>query len=804
MGSGSGGYYLDLAREDYYLNGGEPDGVWFGTGAAALHLPPVVGRAELAALLEGRAPDGSPLVQQQHYQARTRQPGWDFTFSAPKSVSVLWSQAPQGVRAAIQRAQQEAVQAALAYLEREAAFTRRGKGGETFERVAGLVASLFEHGTSRAHDPQLHTHVLVLNAALRADGTWGGLWSRALYEHRHAADAIYRATLAHELRRTLGVELVAKDRWFEVAGIPEGLVRTFSKRREAIEELLLEHGWKGAKAAEAAALATRLSKDHVPRAALVEEWQAVGRELGFSTKEVLSLLRKGPPAHEEPGSLLVEVEKALSRLTEHQSTFFARDLVRRVTDAVQARGTFSGPAIAEAVKQVLKNSEAVVSLEPRHGLARYTTKEMLALERSLFEAAARLQGNSGHQVAQVAVEAALVSRPTMKAEQREALFHITTSEGALQLVSGMAGTGKSYLLGAAREAWEAEGMQVVGTALAAKAARELETSAGIHSRTLASLCFALEQGKPLLDAKTVLVIDEAGMVGTRTMERVLRHAESAGAKVVLVGDERQLQPIDAGSPFRGLLERLGGATLTEITRQRESWMREAVHQLADGDARGALSEFAVHGCLHVGKDREETMRQLVQDWAKEPCGDATLILAGTRADAAALNRLVQNARLQHGALESGLAACAGEQRFFAGDRVVFTKNHKLLGVMNGDFGTLEAVLKGSQVLVRLDREVRGVPVRVSLDLPHFTDLALGYAVTTHKAQGVTLERTLVLAGGWMQDRELSYVQMSRARGETHIFVTERDAGEDIAALTHSMELSRRKDMAHDYVLERAI
>lgn len=226
-----GDYYLDLAAEDYYLKGGEPPGKWHGKGAKSLSLGCEVKAKELKNLLRGYSVDGQKLVQ--NAGKENRQSGWDLTFSAPKSVSVAWSQSDSKQRKAFQDAHSKAVKRALEFIENEAILTRRGKGGEQKERAKVAIAT-FEHGTSRAHDPALHTHALVLNLALREDRTTGTIESRGIYQHKMAAGAIYRAELARliETDERLGLIAEKKRSWFELKGVDKGLIDEFSKRRK--------------------------------------------------------------------------------------------------------------------------------------------------------------------------------------------------------------------------------------------------------------------------------------------------------------------------------------------------------------------------------------------------------------------------------------------------------------------------------------------------------------------------------------------------------------------------------------------
>ncbi|MGE3424714.1 MAG: MobF family relaxase [Dehalococcoidia bacterium] len=806
----SAGYYSGLVgTAGYYLEGGEPPGVWLGRGAAELGLTGTVSPRDLAACFDGLDPrdESRSLVQRQTYRdGRTRQGGWDLTFSAPKSVSTLWSQLTDPeARRRIQAAHFAAVKTAAHYLEENAAFTRRGKGGAGLER-AGLVLAAFEHGTSRLEDPQLHTHLLVLNLALRKDGSWGTLRSRDLFWHQMVGGAIYRNELARHLEG-LGYSTERTENGFELKGVLKELMEEFSKRSQQIREAMEKAGAEGARAAEAFALATRTQKGHVARNDLFSAWKAVGERFGFDP-ETLPVTHARTRTTQE---LTRMTERALGQVSEKESHFPERALLRRTLELVEGRG-FRLDEVLDSVRRV-EHGPAARSLGVEGGYERFTTEELYRCEERMLELARASRGENDHPVAPEHLRRVLERYPSLGHEQREALEQVTRGPGSVQCVIGMAGTGKTTLFRAAREAWESEGFEVRGAAISARAKEELAAGTGIESSTIAKLL--LDQGKArdwdgpeekrprALGANTVLVVDESGMVDTRAMERILREARNAGSKVVLVGDPDQLQSVDAGAPFRTITETVGAKELTEIRRQREEWARDAVHLFANGDAQGALSLYAEHGCLEVAPTRAKAITALLDSWEKERSDDLkeSLILAGTKAEVRAINGQVQERRLELGELDEKVCCFKGEERFFGGDRVLFTKNHRGVGVVNGDFGTIESfdtVGGRSFLTLRLDRTVNSgsEPLRVTVDPVAVPDFQLGYSGTTHKAQGATVDRAWVLAGGSMQDRELTYVQASRAREQTKIFATEAAVGEDLSELCWEMSRSRQKEIAH--------
>ena len=469
IAAAQGGYFGSLAREDYYTEGGEPPGRWIGCGLSALGLSGEVDKLVFQHLLLGYSPDGrSALVQ--NAGDPNRQAAWDLTFSAPKTLSALWSQADFETQRLIQELHALAVMKTLSYLEDVAAFTRRGHAGQIVER-AQWIAAMFEHGTSRAQDPQLHTHVVLLNLAVRPDGTTGTVVSREFFRHKMAAGGLYRAELAKLLQERLGLGIGRVKTWFEVEGVSPALVTEFSKRRQQIETLLDQRGQEGAIAAKEAALRTRRAKEHLPRELLFRQWCDAGRSMNWSTTQVDALLNAGKGRMREAASPEVLTAEALATITNHQSFFPVRDLVRRLAEASQGRG-LGAMGVRLAADEAL-SAPQIVPLGRVKGESQFTTREMLQLEHELLTIADETQHDRSH----ILPEPDLSRFENLSEEQQTAVRHITATEGAVQVVSGLAGTGKSSLLQAARILWQEADFAVWGTALTGKAARGLEASA---------------------------------------------------------------------------------------------------------------------------------------------------------------------------------------------------------------------------------------------------------------------------------------------------------------------------------------
>lgn len=335
-GAGQGNYYLGLAREDYYVAGGEPPGKWEGKGAELFGLTGKVEPETLRSLLGGYSPDGvRPLAQ--NAGKPDRQSGWDLTFSSPKSVSVLWALSDRNIREQIQAAQQHSVAVALGYLEEVGGLTRRGKGGGKLERTP-LIFATFEHSTSRALDPALHTHALLLNIAQRRDGTTGSLYSKEIFRHKMAAGELYRAELASELTRTLGLQIEPQKSGFHIGGVPESLCREFSKRRRDIETRLQETGHSGAIASKIAALDTRKAKISVPRQELFKDWAETGETHGWGREEAKNLCRSDNK--KQPGKAKAEalIRSELSRHASSSARKDPRTTIAQTAKFAQAHG----------------------------------------------------------------------------------------------------------------------------------------------------------------------------------------------------------------------------------------------------------------------------------------------------------------------------------------------------------------------------------------------------------------------------------------------------------------------------------
>jgi len=496
--------------------------------------------------------------------------------------------------------------------------------------------------------------------------------------------------------------------------------------------------------------------------------------------------------------IIADPSIALDAITQQQSTFTQRDMAKfahRHSDGIDQFNQVIG---------AMRGAPDLVELgKDGRGEDRFTTREMIETEQRLHRAAERMAERDRHEVQdadRLAAQARAEARDlVLSVEQADALAQVTNGRD-LGVVVGYAGTGKSAMLGVAREAWEAAGYEVRGVALSGIAAENLASGSGIASRTIASLEHGCAQGRDLLSARDVLVIDEAGMVGTRQLERVLSHAAEAGAKVVLVGDPQQLQAIEAGAAFRSIFERHGGAEIGEVRRQRQDWQRDATRDLANGKIGDALDAYRSHGMVHAAPTREDARKNLIERWDRDRQASperSRIILTHTNDEVFALNAAARERMRAAGDLGNDLRLTVerGERSFASGDRIMFLQNERGLGgdglgVKNGTLGTLVEVGARS-MSVRTD-DGRNI----SFDLKDYNRIDHGYAATIHKAQGMTVDRTHVLATPGL-DAHASYVALSRHRDGLELHYGHDDfTSQD--RLTRTLSRDRAKDMASDY------
>ena len=497
--------------------------------------------------------------------------------------------------------------------------------------------------------------------------------------------------------------------------------------------------------------------------------------------------------------LLANPALALDAITHGQATFTTRDLAKFVHRHSDGQEQF------DRVFAAIKASPELVALgKDGRGEQRFTSRAMIETEQRLEQSTAILAERGSHGLTAATLDRAIAAAASeglkLGSEQEAALRHVSGSRD-LAIVTGYAGTGKSAMLSVARAGWEQAGYHVQGAALSGIAAENLESGSGISSRTIASFEHQWTQGREQLAANDVLVIDEAGMIGSRQMERVIAEAERRGAKVVLIGDPEQLQAIEAGAAFRSIAERHGSVEITEVRRQREDWQRDATRHLATERTGEAIRAYEERGHVHAAATRDDARAALIEQWDRDrqdAPNASRLILTHTNDEVGALNLAAREKLRAAGQLGEDVAIRTerGERHFARGDRIMFLRNERSLGVKNGSLGTVETVTPARMAVMLDDGRA------VAFDLKDYANVDHGYAATIHKAQGVTVDRVHVLATPGL-DRHAAYVAFSRHRDRVDLHYGEDDFA-DRDRLIRALARVRGKDMATDYTVEPPI
>ena len=417
----------------------------------------------------------------------------------------------------------------------------------------------------------------------------------------------------------------------------------------------------------------------------------------------------------------------------------------------------------------------------------YSTREFQSLKADLMEQVGILGCTTSTFVSSRTIHAAIKQRSrvlkseinaTLSEQQEQAIHHCLQAKQLSALI-GLAGTGKSTILSAVKSALERQGYTVHGAALAGKAVDGLEQASNIKSRTLASWVKSWGGGYSTLTSNDVLIIDEAGMIGTRQLSKFIKECTRTGAKLILVGDPEQLQPINAGTPFRDICNQINPARLTEIHRQQEQWQKQASLDLAEQRTEKALNAYEAYGKIKQTRDTSKAILNLVEDYMAdlELNGNKTSRLALThrRKDVHAINQAIRNARKSSGELtnEALISTDHGKRAFAKGDRIVFTQNNRLLNIKNGMFGTVTKIMTKENDVETLTIRLDGDGAKtITINPEHYTALDHGYATTIHKSQGATVDNAYIL-GSTTMDRHLTYVVLTRHKHNMRLYGDER-------------------------------
>ncbi|WP_249175906.1 MobF family relaxase [Burkholderia vietnamiensis] len=937
---GSEGYLAYLGapstreRSDFddYARGNDRSGLgplpfWACSGPALLGLDPdrSADPEHVDRLARGFHPlDGQALVEG---AGDSHVMGVDMTFSAPKDVSAIFAAADRATQAQILDCLHDAVRAALAHAEAHAV-TRHGHGGRAKKKAEAAVAACYTHFASRALDPQLHVHAFMFNVGKRAGADeWSALEHKAQFDRKMATGALFRVELAARLR-AMGFAIAPTGPYFQIVGVSDEQREALSTRSREIAQQVAEMGdvgEHGEAAKDVAAINTRSAKSEPPLPQLLDRFARQTAALGL-TPEAVTRMREPtlaaqanastiPPAAPqtvEPKSILaagspefaLDHAALLAKLTERQSCATPQDALALICEA--SMGQWDAARCLEELDRFMASEHPLVLGETETLAPVFTSRATLDMEARATRTVHDGKTNLRHRLSAStvnkrfdALEADLGSKlgaAVSLDEQRAAALHVASETGAHAFVEGWAGTGKTTLLRALADAYKESGFSVLGCAQSASAAQNLSRETSIPSRTIASLLLAIQSGRLTLNDRSVLVLDEAGMVGSREFALVQQAAVDSGAKFIAVGDPKQLQPIEAGGIFRALVREHGAAEISTIRRQRtdfeplfewlaerarersidpaaavvepealdalrslpddakmraaealcsvdptlrrgfhawrarydHEWMRDAVESLAIGAALPALCSLDAHQRLRLSGGPLATVETLLDEWTadKTPLAEKIMI-AATRAEVADLNARARTRLVEHGIVLDSKGVeleithrdeSKEAKRFAPGDRVVFTKNDKTLGVANGSTGTIQKIQRaagGPALIVELDapNERGETTARVPASFGRFDH---AYCLTNHKSQGRTLSSAHVLVNPAMADREWIYVASSRSRFATTLHVdrgailsadpeshlqpngAEPDRPAVIECLARSMSRSRAKGTTLDY------
>ncbi|MDO8981324.1 MAG: MobF family relaxase [Afipia sp.] len=821
-------YYTRQRETEYYAGSSEPVGQWYApAGDFGVIDGSQVERETFERLYHAIDKDGQSLVDKVR-RHKERTPAFDITLSAPRSVSLAWSFAPYDTKCLIEAAQQRAARATLRVLEREAAWARRGRDGVFLEKVA-VTSATFQHGESRSTDhgdgrtfgdPNLHTHCVVLNIATRkSDFTVGGLHSKLIRDFKMTAGATYHAALAHELQNVgFAIDRTGQNGVFEIAGVDDAAIRYFSARRQEIEAELAEHGLVSSEATALAAAiskATRSAKRQNQTLRREEVWADAARSIGIDVKTFTENLRDPTRVLDRQAAerLLSERLAALPViLTEHESVVERRQLLRSVTAVIVGTGLPAERAEVE-LDRLLQEGAVVEIGRDALGLPCYSTPEIIAIEREVVEQAQTLVGRAwhSHDLKQAAEQC---NAAGLSVEQTEAVLR-ACGDSAISIIEGAPGSGKTTTLSQIVSSYSGAGarsgktldegrqspvsVRCIATASAWRIANNLATELGIESRATASWIAMLNAGHRVLDENTLLIVDEAGLLSSRHMHTLLGAVVKAGAKAILVGDRRQIQPI--GGPGLELVSRAVEAVRVDtIVRQREAWAREAISSFGKGNAASGLKAFAERGLLveaQGAKAGVASVLDVADGIAVSDPNASVLILAKSNAAVTAISRTARERRKAAGVVRGdevsfATATPSGHttQIFLAaGDQIRFLARNDDLGVINGTIGT---VIKVSERRVResdshrvrieaviADRRVTFDP-NVLADAQGRARLGWAYASTIYGSQGLTVDHAVVYLDQSYNRHDI-YVAASRASEQTTLVVEAKSIDRRLAA-----------------------
>jgi conjugative relaxase-like TrwC/TraI family protein len=809
-------------QSEYYLGGREPAGRWISaTNNFGVVHGSTVDNAVFERLHAGLDETGQSLLTNPGNPSK-RVAGLDLTLSAPKSVSIAYALANSETRAAIEDAQRRACEATIAFLDRHAAFCRRGKNGVHLE-VVSLTVGSFQHGDSRPvehenlkvfSDPNLHTHNVCYNFSIREDGTIGALDARQLFAFKMAAGCAYHVALSSNLQRIgFNIGEIGKNGTFEIVDKRGGLEqrqglalrRFMSARRQEIEQVLAEEGLTTASApalAAAVALGTRTSKHEDGPSDRFAMWADQAAQFVDVERYVADLQTYREPVPAEREAVITARMAALpGRLTEHESLFEKRHLLAAIGTALVGTGVGAERIDVEA-ERFIEAGRVVQLGRDKLGQPIYSTPEQIALERELLALTKRLLGQR-RRAPYAARVAELCRAHGLTDEQANAALAATTSS-AIAVVEGAPGVGKTTMIRVVAAAYRETGStRVAGTATAWNISNQF-LELGIESKATDAWIASAKAGGKFLDRNTVLLIEEAGLLSSNQMFALLSEVEKAGAKAILTGDRRQLQAVGAGGGLTIVASVANATRVDTIVRQHDQWARDAVTDFSNGRTAEGLEAFVSRGLVTSVAGEKAAIKAMVDAWQETQImvsNPATLLVSKTNAQVRAINAEVRK-RLKASNLIRGpeLAVAAVSRsgntqtlHFALDDRVRFSLRHDELGVINGTIATVTRIDRSDEIDPTIDVLIGERLARFKLsdiaDEMGRARLGHAYATTIYGCQGATTEHAFVLLSPSMNRSDI-VVASSRARQQTKLFLDSKACD---AELRLDLPLSERRN-----------
>lgn len=799
---------------------------WIGHGLAAIGMQhgQVAQDTDFVNVCRGFTPQGTAMVQNTGEDDRVI--GIDWNFNADKAMSALMAVVPAERRDAIICAHQVAVRKAVGFVE-QFAEVRTGRKGANVERPAGIIAAEVLHFSNRNLEQNLHSHVLVMNVAPTKDGRTVTLETEWMLKHHAAASALYRAECAHQMQQLgYGVTQVRaledsqelqREKgcvYWTVTGFGDEWRKQLSTRREEILAYQAENG--GTK--QQASVATRQAKDEPTFADCLDAWQ----------KRHQDLLAQGiaKPVEQLRGQsnvLGIPDDKAMLTLFDDSNNAVQRkgDLIARVAMENVGRLSFD-QCIAETdrlIEEMIERGDVhrntpVKGLDYRkesgvYNETRLSTDREVFREQDCVRRATARQDDQSVRVPTTTVDKAIADFAEQAAfalteEQQNALRHVCERTGGTAQIIGGAGTGKTTLMKAAAQAFAANGQEVMGVCIAWDAAKKFEAETGAPSTSAAQFINDLKYDRLKLKPNIVVVLDEAAMAGSKTIHAVISAVDKAGGKTVLMGDHKQLQPIEAGGTFRLVGSAIGSARMSDIRRQKSE------HDLATAkafykDARQAYVRMEKAGQVSEHADSKAAITTLVGDYVRStfPLNER-LVLVGTHKEARTVSNHIRDAMKESRTIrgkEHTFRCRTGRWeepiQLASGDRIRFTKKHRDLAVFNGSKATIERI-DGTTVHCKLESDIASQNGRrLSFDIAKVNTVNYDWAVTVHKSQGQSKAEVFQLANPQMADFHSSMVGFTRMKDRFHLY----GAADDIATFKRRVGMERLKENAVDSIIK---